>query len=354
LIRLAESATVRILVASDRIGALSSRQAGRVIANGWPTTTRTVVPLGEAGRGFVQAYGDLLGADTEHSLAPDGAVTVAQAAGTAVVGVEAANASGNAIAYHQSSSLIGAAIATTLARRPRRLVIDLAGVGAHDAGAGMLGALGARADGPLDSGVAGLSQVSIVDLSEVRQRLAGVELIGVVRDAELGQRLLGLRGVTSTKGRAAGVDPETLLATDAALEHFAGLAAAEFTQTPGAGAAGGLGFAILALGGRLTTGPRLAFEVVGALPALDLVITGCDVFDFATRGGGVVAEAARRAEQVLCPCIALAGEVLIGGREMRTMGIEAAYELGASAAADAPGEEGLAALARRVARSWRW
>ena len=119
---------------------------------------------------------------------------------------------------------------------------------------------------------------------------------------------------------------------------------------PGAGACGGVGLAVLALGGRLTTGPDVTLADVVA--PVDVVVTGCTSYDFASRGGGVVASAAQLAERLLCPCVVLAGEVLIGGREMRTMGVEAAYGLDVGA-----GEvtvEDLRALAVRVGRSWRW
>ena len=69
---------------------------------------------------------------------------------------------------------------------------------------------------------------------------------------------------------------------------------------------------MLALGGRLTTGPEVAWDAVRE-PSADLVVTGCAVFDFGTRGGGVVAAAAAHAERLLAPCIVVAGEVLIGG-----------------------------------------
>jgi glycerate kinase len=90
---------------------------------------------------------------------------------------------------------------------------------------------------------------------------------------------------------------------------------------------------------------------------VDLVVTGCSVFDFASRGGGVVAAMAEAASTVLSPCILIAGEVVIGSREMRTMGIEAAYAVRESALDDPHGtvnEDELAATARRVARSWTW
>jgi glycerate kinase len=90
---------------------------------------------------------------------------------------------------------------------------------------------------------------------------------------------------------------------------------------------------------------------------VDLVVTGCSVFDFASRGGGVVAAMADAASASLSPCIVIAGEVLIGSREMRTMGIEGAYAVRESTS-DVPAgevsEEELAEIARRVARSWSW
>jgi glycerate kinase len=94
-----------------------------------------------------------------------------------------------------------------------------------------------------------------------------------------------------------------------------------------------------------------------ALRGLDLTVTGCSAFDFASRGGGVVSAMAEAASHSLSPCIVIAGEVLIGSREMRAMGIEAAYAVRESAL-DLPSgdvsEEELAATARRVARSWSW
>jgi glycerate kinase len=88
------------------------------------------------------------------------------------------------------------------------------------------------------------------------------------------------------------------------------------------------------------------------------VVTGCSVFDFAARGGGVVAAAAEAATAALAPCIVIAGEVVIGTREMRTMGIEAAYAVrdsatGQPSAPDMTADQ-LVALARRVAKSWTW
>lgn len=348
-------AAVRVLVASDTIGGWSSAQAGAALAAGWGSVAVRVLPVGEAGGGFIQAVADQLGTTVDTSASGEVLMSSARTAGVAAVGAEGP-ARGPGIAYAATSRPLGEAIAGVLNdARPQRLYADLAGLAGHDGGAGLLSALGATADRPLDAGVAGLTGLTTLDLQPARDRLAGVELVGVVPSAQLQQPLLGLRGITSLAGRTAGTPAELMLHTDATLERLADLVGLRPVNQPGAGACGGLGLAVLALGGRLTTGPALT---LGAVAPVDLVVTGCSVFDFATRGGGVVAAVAEAAVAALSPCIVIAGEVLIGSREMRTMGIEAAYALRESVA-DAPvaaavTEEELRATAHRVARSWSW
>jgi glycerate kinase len=343
---------MRVLVASDAVGELGSLAAGRAIASGWADADVTVRPVGEAGEGFLTAFADQIGAATESTHAGDLVVTRAVAGPVGALGVHSSKA-GSGIPYEASSMPLGAAAHELLANhRLSQLLLDLAGLRVHDGGAGLLAGLGARADVPLDHGVRGLAGIGALDLGPARAAVEGVELIGVVPSAERSQPLLGLRGITSLRGRDAGIDPELMLGTDRTLEHFAALAVPGLAEADGAGAGGGLGFAVLALGGRLTTGPGLA------LGSVDLVVTGCAGFDVAARGGGVVAAAAEAAGAALAPCIVVAGEVVIGAREMRTMGIEAAYAV-LDSAADRPVSpvvtaDQLAALARRVARSWTW
>jgi glycerate 2-kinase len=357
----ATESTVRIVIASDFIGRLSSRQAGEIIASGWlPGAEVSVLPIGDAGAGFAAAYAELAGFTTSTQEANGLIVTTGHGSDTGVVQVLGPKG-GQGIPYQQSSRAIGDAIADCLRSSPLgRLIVDLAGLWVHDAGAGLLAALGATADRPLDRGVAGLNGLSEVNLAPARTLLDEIELIGVVPAAQLGQPLLGLRGITSLAGREAEPDPELMLRTDAALEAFARQAAPTHAAAPGAGACGGLGFAVLALGGQLSTGPALTLASAAGqqtLRGVDLVVTGCSVFDFASRGGGVVAAMAEAAADALTPCIVLAGEVLIGSREMRTMGVEAGYAVHESQG-DHPqpeiSEEELAATARRVARSWSW
>jgi glycerate kinase len=352
---------VRILIATDSIGPLSSRQAGEVIASGWFSAAEaSVLPIGEAGSGFVTAYADLIGAATSSRVANGVLVTTAQGPDAAVVQSLGPNR-GQGIPFAESSRPIGDALAGLLrGRAPHRILVDLAGLWVHDAGAGLLAALGATANRPLDRGVAGLDGLSEFDLAPARALVGNTDLVGVVPAEQLAQPLLGLRGITSRTGREASADHEEMLHTDAALEAFARLASPTHGTAPGAGACGGLGFAILALGGQLSTGPLLALASPAGhqgLRGVDLVVTGCSVFDFASRGGGVVAAMAETAAAMLTPCIVIAGEVLIGSREMRTMGIEAAYPVRESTLDEPVGNvtaDEVASTARRVARSWTW
>jgi glycerate kinase len=98
-----------------------------------------------------------------------------------------------------------------------------------------------------------------------------------------------------------------------------------------------------------------AVELPVRARAADLVLTGEGAFDFSSRSGKVPYGVATVAAEALRPCIALAGQVLVGSREMRALGIESAYSL-----VDLVGEEqafadpagSLSRLAERVARTW--
>ncbi len=353
---------MRVLIATDRIGGLDSSSAGNVLAAGWHERGHRVltVPVGEAGEGFLGAaadrYGLTVSVEGERGVLTSSAVDH----GIALLRVEDPEVEPG-VPLGRSSAPLGHALRRILDTGcPRRVLVDLTGCAVHDAGAGMLSALGLSADRALTAGAAGLARVRRVDVAPARARLAGVELVGVVPVEESSRALVGLRGITSYRGREAGLDPSLLLQTDDNLSGFARLVDAEAMGRPGAGACGGLGFAVLALGGSLRTGTALALHETAsadAPPRPDLVLTGCSAFDFGTRGGGVVATAATYAAGQLAPCVVLAGEVLIGSREMRTLGVEAAYAVHDSRldgrARDVTAEE-LAKTAARVIRSWSW
>ena len=89
--------------------------------------------------------------------------------------------------------------------------------------------------------------------------------------------------------------------------------------------------------------------------AADLVLTGEGAFDFSSRSGKVPYGVAAVAGEALRPCVALAGQVLVGSREMRALGVESAYsvvDLVGKERAFAEPAAALAELAERVARTW--
>jgi glycerate 2-kinase len=145
---------------------------------------------------------------------------------------------------------------------------------------------------------------------------------------------------------------------DGWLETYAAAVDRRTSLLPGAGAAGGLGFALLALGGSRLPDLDLvadATRLAARARAADLVLTGEGAFDFSSRAGKVPYGVAQIAAEAVRPCVALAGKVLVGAREMRALGIESAYSLvdlvGEERAMAEPAEA-LAELAQRVARSW--
>jgi glycerate kinase len=128
---------------------------------------------------------------------------------------------------------------------------------------------------------------------------------------------------------------------------------------PGGGAAGGLGAALLALGGRRESGIGLVRRLTGldaALEAADLVITGEGACDWQSLRGKVMAGIAEAALERGIPCLVLAGRVDAGRRELAAAGVSAAYSLtehlGSTEAALSGAASGLRLLASRVAREW--
>jgi glycerate kinase len=194
-----------------------------------------------------------------------------------------------------------------------------------------------------------------VDLTAARAALAGVELVAAT-DVE--SPLLGIVGATKTFGPQKGVAEDRLVTVDGWLQRFAECTDRKAAAVKGAGAAGGIGFALMLLGAERVPGVELVAESVGlagALRGADLAVTGEGSFDFSSRAGKVPYGVAQLAEQALAPCVVLAGRVEIGAREMRALGVESAYslvELAGTERAFADAARALADVAERVARTW--
>ena len=359
---------MRVLIAPDKFaGTLTAVQAAQAIAAGWarrsPDDVLDLAPMADGGPGFVDVLtaslgGELLAVTVRgpHGTPVPGTILLregmayvesAQACGLHLTGGEGAE---RATSYGVGELLLAAAEAGA-----ETVVVGLGGSGTNDGGAGMLAALGATADAPLDQGVAGLATVTTVDLTAARKALDGIV---VVAATDVDNPLTGLFGATKTYGPQKGIPEDRLPAVDGLLTDFAAAAGQRASLEPGAGAAGGLGYALLLLGASRSPGVELvaaAVKLRERAGLADLVVTGEGAFDFSSRSGKVPYGVAAVAADALRPCIALAGQVMVGSREMRALGVESAYSL-----VDLVGEEralgdpaaALEDLAERVARTW--
>ncbi|MCW2786320.1 MAG: Glycerate kinase [Marmoricola sp.] len=362
---------MRVVIAPDKFaGTLSAVEAAAAITTGWrrrvPGAELVEVPMSDGGPGFVDVLHAARGGDLVAVTVPDPygepvPATVLLVGTTAYI--ETAQAVGLHLTpvgqrrpMHGSTLGVGLLVAAAVDAGATTVVIGAGGTATNDGGAGLLAGLGASATGAsLDAGPAGLHGISAVDLVGAHERVAGVELV-LASDVDV--PLLGLMGATKAFGPQKGLNDEELLIADGRLQALAELTDRKLAAQKGAGAAGGIGFALLLLGATRTPGVELVAEAVGLsdrLVGADLVVTGEGAFDFSSRSGKVPYGVAQLATQALVPCIALAGQVLIGSREMRTLGIEAAYSVvdrvGEERAFAAPAEA-LAELAERVARTW--
>jgi glycerate kinase len=363
---------MRVLIAPDKFaGTLSAVEAAEAMAEGWrrraPADELDLAPMADGGPGFVDVLhaslgGDLLAATVRGpygDLVPGSVLLVD---GTAYV--ESAQACGLHLTPESERDPEGATtygvgqlVAHAVDAGARRVVVGVGGSGTNDGGAGLLAALGARARDPeaLSHGARGLAGLESVDLDPARAALAGVEL---VLASDVDNPLLGLIGATNVFGPQKGVPEDRLQAVDALVERLAVATDRKLALAKGAGAAGGLGFALLLLGAGRTPGVDVVVEAVGLrerAARCDLVITGEGAFDFSSRSGKVPYGVAAVAADALQPCIALAGRVLVGSREMRALGIESAYsttDLVGEEASFADPAGSLSALAERTARTW--
>jgi glycerate kinase len=197
----------------------------------------------------------------------------------------------------------------------RHYLIALGGSCTNDGGAGMLEALGmryfdsTRATVPPSLGT--LTTIERVDATGLHPNLAEVELTLL---SDVDNPLSGPRGATATFGPQKGVPGEDVATFDAALARFADQVEAALgshvAESPGAGAAGGLGFALQALGGTSRSGAEFVADVVGldaALRGADWLITGEGRSDGQTLAGKAPLVAARRARAAGVPATLLSG-----------------------------------------------
>ncbi|WP_054992033.1 glycerate kinase, partial [Pseudomonas syringae pv. coryli] len=230
----------------------------------------------------------------------------------------------------------GQLISAALDAGARRVILAIGGSATNDGGSGMLSALGARFlnadDQTLAPGGLALADLARIDLSGFDPRLSDV-CVEIAADVD--NPLCGPNGASSVFGPQKGASPEQVMALDAALgrfaDHTAQVLGQDLRDSPGSGAAGGMGFAAKAyLKASFRAGVEVVADLTGleqALIGADLVITGEGRFDAQTLRGKTPLGVARVAQRRQVPVIVLAGTLGEGYEQMYAHGIGAAFAL---------------------------
>ena len=378
-----------MVIAPDSFsGTLSAPAATQALAEGWrrhaPADDLDLCPLSDGGQGFV----DALSAALPGRLVPVEVTGPADRPALAVIFVTPGESVQNT-AYLESAQACGADLVPVGERDPgtatsfglgtligaavqtgaSRIVVGVGGVVTNDGGAGMLAGLAASLGLPVPEGLRaggvalkGITAEQLAPLNQLRERLSGIELVAAT-DSDV--VLLGFKGVSALHAKEKGASPEQAQQLDLALGDFARAAVDALGQPQrlvaeaGSGAGGGLAFGLLLLGATRQIGAALVTEAVGLAERLQgagLVVTGEGSLDWQSLRGKVVTAVARLAQEAAVPTVAVAGQVLVGRRELLSVGVESAYPVARNPAevqaslADPAGR--LADRAHRVARTW--
>lgn len=324
-----------IVIAPDKFkGSLAAPAVCAAIAKGlrrvWPEAEIRACPMADGGDGTLDAIlsrgGERM---TATASAADGAMRqvpyglLADAGGDIAL-IEAASIVGltdpqgmRVSVMQRTTRGIGELMRALLDARVRRFMIGLGGSSTNDGGAGLLEALGLRLldalGAPVGATPEDLVRLASVDAVTLDPRLRQCE-ITILSDVD--NPLCGPGGATAVFGPQKGVDGDLIASIDQRLDAFARLAETALgrraADTPGAGAAGGLGFALLLLGGRLAPGAEIVADLIGldrALAGAHWLITGEGRSDTQTLAGKAPWIAARRAHAAGVPATLLAGAI---------------------------------------------
>lgn len=339
--------TLRVLLAPDKFkGSLTAAQVAAHLARGLRARgVQTIeLPLADGGDGSVDAaiaagFEPLPVAVAGATGRPHTALIARHPDGTAVV--EVANTCGlrtlpgGHLAPLAASSIgAGQAVRAAIERGARRVVLALGGSASTDGGAGLLAALGAvfrgRSGRIIDIAGGTLSRIATIDLTGLID-LSGVDLV-IAGDVD--NPLSGPTGAAAVYGPQKGATDQHITTLGEGLTHLVDLLtphrpeAAFHARTPGAGAAGGLGFAGLLLGGRIMSGADYFLDLLGfddRLTGCDLVITGEGRIDEQTRHGKLPAIVGGRARPR--PVIAVVGRSDLSPAAAAAMGLTAVHAL---------------------------
>jgi glycerate 2-kinase len=329
---------MRVLVCPDKFrGTLSARQAAEAIARGWrrarPDDELELVPLADGGEGTLDVLAP--GEPTSSARRITRTVTGPRrdpvdavagiAEGTGIV--EIARASGLGLLTEArrdprrtTTRGTGELMGAVLDEGVGRLLVCLGGSATNDGGVGMARALGIRfldAEGnEIRGGGAALLDLARIDARGIDSRLASVNVVGVT---DVDNPLCGPNGASATFSPQKGASPDDVWELDRALGHLAAVTArdlgVDLQHEPGAGAAGGLGFGLLAFcGATLRPGVEVVMEACSfaeRIARADMAITGEGSFDQQSLHGKVPDGVMRAAALVEVPVAVVCGKATV-------------------------------------------
>ncbi len=293
---------MNILLAPDSFkGSLSAVEVCRIASAALRESIKNAhvqaIPVADGGEGTVDSFVFALGAARKEAVVtgPRGLkVCAAYAAAGDTAIIEMAQASGLPLMLGQPNAVkattlgTGELIRTAAAQGCRRLVIGIGGSATTDGGLGCLTALGVRftdANGqPVTPDGFGLAQVAHIDVSGLDPAVKQCEITVL---CDVTNPLFGPNGAAHIYGPQKGADPETVAFLDKALQNYAGAVKAglgvDAADMPGAGAAGGLGYALkVFLNAEMKSGAKAVLDLCGfdqKAKAADWVLTGEGQFD---------------------------------------------------------------------------
>ncbi len=319
------------MIAPDSFGeTLTAIEATAAIAAGWaavrPGDQLIEAPQSDGGPGFVEVVAAAggavrtvvvegpLGADVTARWLLDGTDAYLESAQACGLGLLCGPPTPST-ARDAHSRGVGQLLVAALDAGARRIVVGLGGSSCTDGGRGLVEAL-SRVFGSVDAAVARLREVELVSATDVVHPL------------------LGAQGAARVFGPQKGADPETVaLLEDRNAEwvtQLQSVTSREVAAEPGAGAAGGIGAALLALGATRESGAQVVAQRTGQdrqLASAQLVITGEGRLDRQSLSGKLVIELVAAARRRSIPTLVLAGQVLLDPAELDGAGIDRALSL---------------------------
>lgn len=320
---------MNVLIIPDKFkGTLTAGAAAEAIARGWkkarPADSVTLSPMSDGGDGFGEVLGELLGAKIQNVKTMDAAHRPCEAnwwwePKTKTAVIESANVIGLAKLppgkfhpFELDTFGLGAMIRAAAKKGAKRCVVGIGGSATNDGGFGMARALGWKFWGR--DGIAIQRWTELERLARIARsaRTRWFEELIVAVDVQ--NPLLGARGAARVYGPQKGLRREDFAKAEKCLRTLVLQRRSPSAATkPGAGAAGGLGFGLMAFAGAKV---EPGFELFARLAKLekllrkaDLVITGEGCIDDSTFMGKGVGEIARRCRKGKIPCVALAGNI---------------------------------------------